>query len=223
VHDDFERDLAAAREQVDQLTRRLGADTRDELVAALERQWAAERKLAAGLGEQYAQVIDIGPQWNTGAPLPHLVSNRSRVLLACLASRPDPDWDGTSVTVASPDDENPSPFAVIELWGCAELRFGGPTDDALRRHPLHGRGLVGHRVHEVINSRWIEEAIRVSAEHPSHADGPLRHLHHYLLPFHDEMLEALALGIESRLVRGTLREIMADLTAALINEPYRAV
>jgi hypothetical protein len=139
-----------------------------------------------------------------------------------VASQPDPGWDGTYVRVVSPADRQPSPFVVIEMWGCAETRFGGPNDEAIRGHPLHGKGLAGYRAHEVVNSAWIEEAIKVNSVHPHHSDAPFRQLHHYALLFHDEMLEALARGIESRLVTGTMGTVLGDLAGSLIEQPYRA-
>lgn len=47
-------------------------------------------------------------------------------------------------------------------------------------------------------------------------------LHHYVLLFHDEMLEALAAGIESRLVTGTVTLILTSLCGSLAEHPYRA-
>jgi hypothetical protein len=222
VSEDLERRLAAARERVRELSGDLRRDTMQALRAAWEQQRQAERDLAAARGEPYATVIDIGPRWDIGAPLPHLVSNGSRAFVVCLASQPDPDWDGTYVRVVSPADPQPSPFVVIEMWGCAEIRFGGPNDEAIRGHPLHGKGLGGYRAHEVVNSGWIEEAIKVNSVHPHHSDAPFRQLHHYALLFHDEMLEALARGIESRLVTGTMGTILGDLAGSLIEQPYRA-
>jgi hypothetical protein len=221
VSEDLERRLAAARERVRKLSSGLRSDTMQALRAAWGQQWQAERDLAAARGEQYATVIDIGPRWDAGAPLPRLISNGSRVFVVCLASQPDPDWDGTYVRLVSPADPQPSRFVVIEMWGCAETRFGGPNDEAIRGHPLHGKGLAGYRAHEVVNSTWIEEAIRVNSVHPHHSDAPFRQLHHYALLFHDEMLEALALGIESRLVTGTMGTILGDLADRLIEQPYR--
>ena len=97
------------------------------------------------------------------------------------------------------------------MWGCAEIRFGGPNDETIHGHPLHGKGLAGYGAHKVVNSAWIEEAIKVNSVHPHHSDAPFRQLHHYALLFHDEMLEALAWGIESRLVPGTVGMILEDL------------
>jgi hypothetical protein len=219
VTEALERRLAAARERVRELSRKLATeDTMTDLLAAHEQRLQAERDLAAARGEQYAQVIDIGPRWDVGAPLPHLISDGSRAFVVCLASQPDPDWDGTYVTMVSPADQHPSLFVVLELRGCQEIRFGGPNDEAIAGHPLHGRGLDSYRAHEVLNSAWIEEAIRVNSVHPHHSDAPFRQLHHYALLFHDEMIEALARDIESRLVKGTMRAILHDLAGNLIDQ-----
>ncbi len=221
VSDDLEQRLASAQARVRELPR-LGKSTRDAWRAAYADLLQAERDLAASRGEQYAVPIDIGPRWDTGAPLPHVVGNGTRTFVACLADQPDPGWDGSYVTVASVDDEHPSLFVVIELWGCRELRMGGPNDEAVAGHPLDGKGLAAYRAHEVVNSAWIEDAIHVNSVHPNHSDEPIRQLHHYALLFHDEMIEALARGIEARLIQGTLRAIMADLTGSLLDQPYRS-
>lgn len=71
MSDDLEQRLAAAQERVRELSHRLGRDTMDVWRAAREDQFQAERDLAADRGQQYAQVIDIGPRWDLGAPLPH--------------------------------------------------------------------------------------------------------------------------------------------------------
>ena len=162
-----------------------------------------------------------GPCRDTGAPLPHLVSNGSRAFAVCMASVPDPGWDGTCARVVSPADEDPSPLVVIETRGCAQVRLGGPNDEATHGHPLHGRGLAGYAAHEVVNSAWIEEAIKVNSVRPHHSGAPFRRLHQYALLFHDEMLEALARGIETRQVTGTIGAILEDLTGKLIQRSHR--
>jgi hypothetical protein len=221
VSEDLELRLADARRRVRELASNLTRDTMAALRAAHGEQLRAERELAAVRGEQYARVIDVGQRWDTGAPLPHLISNGSRAFVVCLAAQSDPHWDGTFVRVVSPDDTHISLFVVIELWGCAEIRFGGPNDEAIAGHPLHGKGLAGYRAHEVVNSAWIEDAIQINSVHPHHSDAPFRRLHHYVLMFHDEMLEALADGIEARLAEGTMREILTSLTGSVIDQPYR--
>jgi hypothetical protein len=217
--EDLEERLAAARQRVSELSGRLGNDTWQEWMAACEEQLQAERDLAAARGQPYAQVIDIGPRWSTGAPLPHLVADGSHAFLVCLADQPDPDWDGTYVRMFSPADQTPSLFVVIELSGCHDVRLGGPNDEAVDGHPLYGKGLAAYQAHEVLNSRWIEHAITVNSVHPQHSAAPFRQLHHYLLLFHDEMAEALARGMQARLVHGTMRSILGDLVNSLIDRP----
>lgn len=171
----------------------------------------AEREVAAARGEQYAEVIDIGGRWDVGAPLPHVIAGASSAFVVCHAHEPDPSWDGTYVTMVSPNDSEPSLFLVIELVRCRDIRLGGPNDEALHGHPLHGKGLEGYQAHEIFNSEWIEQEIDRNSVHPHHSDEPFRLLHHYVLAFHDEMVEALSRGIQCTHVRGTMRSVMSDL------------
>lgn len=219
--DDLEQRLAAARARVGELASQLDRDTTSTWRVAVQDELAAEAELAAPRGEQYARVIDIGPAWDVGAPLPHVVSNGSRAFAVCWAGQLGSDWDGTGTPVVSPADAQPSLLVVIEMWGCSDVRFGGPNDEAVSGHPLYGKGLAAYRAHEVFNSAWIQERIEVNSAHPRHSEAPFRQLHHYVLLFHDEMLEVLALGIESRLVQGTLREVLDSLTSILIEQPDR--
>jgi hypothetical protein len=204
---DPEQRLEAVRRRLGQMA---GADSRiwREAFDELRR---AERELAAARGEQYAVPIDLGVQWDTGAPLPHVIANGADTYIVCHANVPDPDWDGTYVEMVSPADVESSALIAIELRGCAELRLGGPNDEALRGHPLSGRGLEGYEAHEVYNSDWIEQAIKVNSVHPHHSDDYFRGLRHYALLFHDEMVEALADSISATLVQGTMRAVMTDI------------
>jgi hypothetical protein len=194
----------------------LRTETMTALRAAWQEQLQAERDLAAARGEQYAQVIDLGARWDTGAPLPHLVSDGSRAFVVCLARQRDPDWDGSYVTVVAPGDRHESLFVVVEFRGCRDIRFGGPNDEAISGHPLDGKGLEAYRAHEVLNSQWIEQAITVNSVHPQYSRALFGGLRHFVLLFHDDMLEALASGIEARLIKGTMRAILADLTSNLV-------
>ncbi|MGH9209066.1 MAG: hypothetical protein ACRD2C_00105 [Acidimicrobiales bacterium] len=44
---------------------------------------------------------------------------------------------------------------------------------------------------------------------------------YFLLAFHDEMVEALAHGIDARLVRATLRALMTASVDDIIGRPHR--
>jgi hypothetical protein len=55
--------------------------------------------------------------------------------------------------------------------------------------------------------------------HHRHSEAGWRRLHHYFFAFHDEMVEAIATDARGRLVRGTMRSLLADLTRELTERP----
>jgi hypothetical protein len=99
VSEDLERRLAVAQDRVRELSEGLSRATMQAWREAREQQLQAERDLAAARGEQHAKVIDIGPRWDAGAPLPHPGTNGSRTFVAC---QPDPSWDGAWARLVSP-------------------------------------------------------------------------------------------------------------------------
>lgn len=206
-----ERRLAAARHRVEHPE---DADLAHRQ-RALDELYQAERELAAARGEQYAEVVDVDASWDVGAPLPHLLAGSASTYVVCHAREADPAWDRTSVTVRSPADEDSGPLLIIEIVGCHDVRMGGPNDEALHGHPLHGRGLCAYRLHEVRSSEWLEHARRVNSVHPGHSDESFRRLRHYVLPFHDEMVEALGRAIEVARVVGTVRGVLTDLVSRM--------
>jgi len=177
---------------------------------ASERVLAAERSLAAARGEEYAEVIDLGVRWDVGAPLPHLIAGGLRAAIICRAAVHDPTWDGTWARMVSPSDTEEAELMRIDIAGYASVRIGSPNDEALHGHPLHGRGLVAYEAHEVRNSAWLEEHIRVNSVHSAHRDEPWRRLRHILLAFHDEMVEVLCREITARVVKGNLGDVASD-------------
>jgi len=207
--------LAAAQDRVNHLA---GADN-TTWERAIRELHEAEREWAAARGQQYAETVDIGAAWDVGAPLPHLIAGPHATYIVCYSQEPDPNWDGTYVTMLSPSDEEASALLVIEIARCHDIRYGGPNDEAIHGHPLHGKGLSSYRVHEVHNSEWLESVIRVNAVHPHHSDEPFRRLHHYVLSFHDEMIEALGQNIQATRVVGTFRSVLFDLVSRIVDQP----
>lgn len=76
-------------------------------------------------GERAVQ-IDIGVQWETGAPMPQLLVGLRTFLLF----------------YSPPEKGNPAKDRVglVEIVGCAAARFGPPNDEALENHPLGAAG-----------------------------------------------------------------------------------
>ena len=186
---DAEQRLAAAKAHLHAIAESASVE---ELSAAWDQIKVAERDLARLRGEEYATPVDLGVQWDTGAPLPHVLAASGRVLVLFYLSVPSPGWDGTSVEVVDPTNERPAALGLIEFTGVHSIKFGGPNDEAIEGHPLHGRGLSAYRAHRIANSRWIAQEEHINSVHYLHRGGWHEWLSHYVLCFHDEMLECLA-------------------------------
>lgn len=199
-----EERVAAAQARLDHM----GDADNDTWARAFDELGQAERELAAGRGEQYAEVIDVGARWDVGAPLPHLITAGGSAYVVCWASDPG-SWDGP------PREPDPAPVLVIEIAGCHDVRFGGPNDEALAGHPLDGKGLEAYEAHEVRNSEWVEHARRVNSVHPYHSDEGFRGLRHFVLAFHDEMVEALGDSVTATRVPGTITSVLTDLVTRI--------
>ncbi len=173
--------------------------------------------MARERGWPYAEVLDLGVGWDGGAPLPHVVASSGKTVVVCHAASTPLDWDGSWAQSVSPSDTREEPFLLITFERCYALRFGPPNDEALHGHPLMGRGLEYYRAHEVTNSDWLAEAIRINSVHPQHDETRYRALHHYFLAFHDEVFEALSPGLSVRQVTGTLESLLIAETRGLIH------
>jgi hypothetical protein len=188
-----------------------------EAAAAAVRQ--AERGLAASRGQQFAEVIDLGVHWSTGAPLPHIVSDGSRTQLLCRANQPSPEWDGTNPVSISPSDRDESAFIEMVFYGCASIRFGMPGDEGQAEHPLYGRGFEYYNAHIVRNSSWIAELDRIAGAHPRSRGSSAEKKNHYLLAFQDNIFEAVAERVDAGMVRGTLGGLLTRGVVSFASSP----
>jgi hypothetical protein len=206
------RELDQARRRSDRATKRLrdgGAQAQAELRAAMDAQLEAERALAAARNQEHAVPFDLGVQWDVGAPLPHLLTSGLRTLLAFYLSEPDPQWDGTYVRVVDPSDEQPASLALVEFVACSAVKMGPPNDEVIHAHPLYGRGLAAYQPLTVVNSRWIAELIAINRVHEQFSAAHWEGQHHFLFPFHDETVEAVARDVRLATSREPMRALLA--------------
>ena len=84
---------------------------------------------------------------------------------------------------------------TAEFIGCDSLRMGFPNDEAQQGHPLSAHGLEFYRLHEVANSSWLSDLRAVEAVHPYAPARPFADRRHFVLTFHDSMVEAIAESI----------------------------
>ena len=186
------------------------------LRAAHQEELAAEREAARIAEDEYAVELDFELSWSTGAPLPHLLANGHRAYLLFYLANVDPDWNGTWARVVDPAADEAEPLGVVEFHHVHSVKLGGPNDEAIEGHPLHGKGLRTYAAHQVVNSHWIAEAERVNSVHPHHRGGWHERLNHYVFCFHDETFECLAEGFTTARYLDSPRAVLSELVGRLL-------
>ena len=74
----------------------------------------------------------------------------------------------------------------------AERDLAQANDEVFGGHPLTGKGFAGYGAYTVANSMWLAEEMRIQSVHRGFDPARWKNTRHYLLAFHDEMLECLA-------------------------------
>lgn len=175
-----------------------------------------ERELAAAKGEEYAEPIDFPVKWDVGAPLPHLLTNGHHTLLAFYLDVPNPNWDGKTVKIVSPNSGETESLAIVEFFHCRSVRFGGPNDEVHHGHPLYGRGLDAYTAQVVRNSRWLAELQRINSAHRGYKPDYWRLVKHFILWFHDETFECLAESFKVETRHCSMKELLLESSQRLV-------
>ena len=179
-----------------------------EFGAAHEAMIAAERVLAAELGEPYAVPLEFTVQWDIGAPLPHLIMDDSQTFLIFFLSDTQLQRDGSDAAVANPGEER---LATVEFKGCASAKMGVPNDEVFEGHPLHGKGLVPYRPLRVLNSPWIRELEAINSVHRQFRADHWKTLSHYIFGSHDCTFECVAQSFVVQIATVTITEALAAI------------
>jgi hypothetical protein len=180
----------------------------EEFRAAAQEVLSLERQLAAKKGDEYAEPCGFPLKWDVGAPMPHLIVNDHRALLGFLLREPDPNWDGTYVTIKSPSDAQPEPLALVEFERCISARLGAPNDEVFSGHPLHGKGLEGYTAQRVVNSRWLKEIEKINSVHTMYRPESWRDLNHFVFWFHDSTFECIARSYKVETYRTSMKDLL---------------
>jgi len=167
-----------------------------------------ERQLAAAKGEEYAEPCDFPLRWDAGAPMPHLMVNDHRALLAFLLSEPDPAWDGSYVTMNSSAHEQPEPLGLVEFDICIATKLGAPNDEVFEGHPLNGRGSEPYVAQRVVNSRWLHELEAINSVHHSYRRESWQDWTHFIFWFHDSTFECVARAYKVETHRTSMRALL---------------
>lgn len=151
--------------------------------------------------------LDQVPQSSVGAPLPIVLSDEHKVLLAYILEGFRPDWDGTSVQIVDPRTSGES-LALVEFTGYSTYMFGAPNDEAFHGHPLAARGLHPYAAFQIENSSWIRQLERMNSVHYSHKPERFAQLRHYVFAFHDSTFECVARDFTVSTHSGSLESML---------------
>lgn len=176
-----------------------------------------ERELARAQGEEYADISDFPFAWDIGAPLPHVIADDYRTFLLFYLSVPDPNWDGTYVTVKNPASEAVEHLALVEFVRPVAFRMGTPNDEVLESHPLSGKGLDSNTAQIVRNSRWITELEMMNKAHQGYREETWRQLMHYVFWFHDSTFECVAESYRVEAHQTSVSQLLTEACKRLIN------
>jgi hypothetical protein len=210
VDEDQRREvLRGAEEEVRRVSRARGWGS-PQAEAARRRCLELERSTAAELGWPYAQPVELGVKWDTGAPMPVLLAGL-RTFVAFYLSIRDPRFD--RLDIGRPDPLTDHGIGIVEFKQVTSVKIGSPNDEVLHGHPLWGSGLEYYRAHEVRNSPWITELMTVNRVHERFDESRWSGKHHFILTFHDETLECVAQMTVTRTAPGaTMPEVIARLS-----------
>jgi hypothetical protein len=176
----------------------------------------AEREIAAARQDEYAGPLDFPVQWDTGAPLPHVLVNDFKVFLIFCVKVVDPKWDGTHATVKNPASDRAEPLALVEFKRCHSTRLGSPNDEVFHGHALAGKGLDGYTAQVVHNSRWIAEIQKINSVHSGYRPEGWQKVNHYVFWFHDTTFECIAESFHLELRECSMPELLADACRRLV-------
>lgn len=160
--------------------------------------------------DEHAKVIAWSPQWDTGAPTPQVFSNGRSTFLIYLINEPDRNWDETYATGIDNSSKLEFPVALVEFSG-QTFRFGIANDEVFSGLPLWNKGLEGYAAHIVENSTWITQIKNINKVHPGYREDRWRDKTHFVLLFHDEILEIIATGYKVETFNTTFGELAIEV------------
>jgi hypothetical protein len=83
--------------------------------------------------------------------------------------------------------------AILKFEVVLQYRFGYPNDEALQGHPLYQFGLKQYDFFRVENSPLIFAIEKQNECHRQHRPGIYAKFRHWVVTFHDETLEVIAM------------------------------
>ena len=85
---------------------------------------------------------------------------------------------------------------VLEFNQFVSYKFGMPNNETIQGHPYYQLGLKPYSFYQLKGSDWLEELAQIDSVHPYSKAEKWKELKHYILTFHDNMFECIAMSFE---------------------------
>ena len=154
------------------------------------------------------------PQSSVGAPIPLVISDEHRVVLAYYMEETPSGWDGSTARLVGPVDAG-EPIAIVRFKSCIAHVLGPPNDEAFAGHPLASRGLHPYGAFEVTNSSWIRRLERMNSVHPQHRPERFWKRRHLIFTFHDRTFECICDEFDVRTTHGSIESVVPEMVRLL--------
>ncbi len=154
------------------------------------------------------------PQSSVGAPIPFVMADEHRVVLAYYVENRPPQWDGSEIRLVGPTSSD-EPIAIIRFSGCRAHMSGPPNNEAFAGHPLASRGLHPYGTFLIQDSSWIRKLESMNSIHRSHRPDSFRSLRHLVFAFHDSTFECICNGFDSLIAQGSIPSVIPRMAELL--------
>lgn len=141
--------------------------------------------------KEFAVQMNGFPKWDIGAPMPRIYFAGIHLFLSYFPAKSEEDKITNCIALDSENDHPKFYQIVVEFKGVNSYRLLGVNDEVSHGHPLYKKGLRLYEAHIIENSSWINELNKIHQVHQDYNHEHWRSLKHYLLYFHDEMIEVV--------------------------------
>jgi hypothetical protein len=158
--------------------------------------------------------LDGVPQSSIGAPVPIIVGDEHRVVLAYYLQARTAGWNGQTVRLVGPTEAS-EPLAIVRFAFCYAHMWGPPNDEAFHGHPLASRGLHPYGAFEVQKSSWIRRLERMNSVHEHHRPEAFWKRRHLIFAFHDTTFECVCDGFDVTVSDGAVASAVPQMLKLL--------
>ena len=128
-----------------------------------------------------------------GAPSPTVLSNDNELILIFYA-----DSDEKTLALKERNIIYDKGIIVLKFKNYLKYTFGLPGDETIEGHPYRKFGLNSYMFCEVEESDFIMSLQNIDKVHPYYNPEKWKFYKHYIITFHDNMFECVALDFEIR-------------------------